>query len=515
MRQTLRDFQQKAIEELREGVRRGIKGQLLVAPTGAGKTTIAAFLIESAVARGGTVLFLAHRKELIYQPSKRLDDMGIDHGIIMAGHRRNRPHLPVQIASVQTLVNRDMYKPPSLVIIDESHRARAATYTTVLEALGRPVVIGLTATPCRLDGKGLGGSLFQRIVECPQVSELTELGFLVPAITYAGKKHNMSAYKKTGGDYRPEDVAAEMNKPELIGDVVKEWLTKAKGRPTIAFASTIDHSNALVAEFQANGITAEHVDANTPADIRDGIVGRLSSGATQVVSNVGIYDEGVDCPAVSCIIDDAITASLVKYLQRRGRGLRPHPGKTDCIILDHAGNVYHPGHGLPSTHREWSLDEDRKKKKSVSPDYADDVKVCPECGQAHSIQTPVCPCGYVFSVRKQRQLKHADGELHEVTDKDIKLVSESEKRRQYEWFLLQQHTQCKRSGEPYSHGFAFSKYNAKYSEHPKRGWREEWKSKNMVLALKDSDRRREWASSQNQFFQPTTIKRHLLGESNG
>lgn len=506
MRQTLRPFQEKAIQELRDGVRRGIKGQLLVAPTGAGKTTIAAFLIESAVAKGGTVLFLAHRKELIYQPSRRLDDMGIDHGIIMAGHKRNRPHLPVQIASVQTLVNRDLYKPPSLVIIDESHRARAATYTTVLDAMGRPIVIGLTATPCRLDGKGLGGSLFQRIVECPQVSELTEMGFLVPAITYAGKKHNMSAYKKTGGDYRPEDVAAEMNKPELIGDVVKEWMEKAKGRPTIAFASTIDHSNALVAEFIANGIAAEHVDANTPADIRDGIVGRLSSGETQVVSNVGIYDEGVDCPAVSCIIDDAITASLVKYLQRRGRGLRPHPGKTDCIILDHAGNVYHPGHGLPSTRREWALDDDRQKKKSMAPDYADQVKVCPECFLAYPMQTVTCACGYEFSVRKEKQTKHAEGELHKITEEGIKVISEAQKRNAYFAFMLQQHTRSKRDGAPYSSGYAFAKYLSEFDEKPKRGWRSEWIDKNINIVCDDDERRKIWAETNAEILTTGSAK---------
>lgn len=498
MRQTLRPFQEKAINELREGVRLGLKGQLLVAPTGAGKTTIAAFLIESAVNNGGRVLFLAHRRELIYQPSRRLDDMGIDHGIIMGQHKRNKPHLPVQVASVQTLVNRDMYHLPTLVIIDEAHRARAESYGTVLDALGRPIVIGLTATPCRLDGKGLGGSLFQRIVECPQVAELTDMGFLVPAITFAGKKHNMSGYKKTAGDYRSEDVAAEMNKPELIGDVVKEWIAKAIGRPTIAFASTIDHSNALVAEFKANGITAEHVDANTPSDIRDTIISRLASGETQVVSNVGIYDEGVDCPAVSCIIDDAITASLVKYLQRRGRGLRPHPGKTDCLILDHAGNVYHPGHGLPSTPRVWELDEDKEKKKSESPDYADQVKVCPECGMAHPIQVITCECGYAFSVSKGRQTKHAEGELHEITEESIKIISESQKKNQYFFFLLQQHTRSKRDGTPYSSGYAFAKYLAEFNEKPKRGWRREWSEKYINLVDDDDERRIVWAETNSE-----------------
>jgi len=494
VRQTLRPFQEKAINELREGVRRGIKGQLLVAPTGAGKTTIAAFLIESAVSRGGRVLFIAHRRELIYQPSKRLDDMGIDHGIVMGTHKRNKPHLPVQVASVQSLMNRDVYNLPSLIIIDEAHRARAESYQAVLQAMGNPVTIGLTATPCRLDGKGLGGTLFQRIVECPQVAELTEMGFLVPAITYAGKKRNMSGYKKTGGDYRPEDVAAEMNKPELIGDVVKEWLEKAKGRPTIAFTSTIPHSNALVEEFKKNGITAEHVDAKTPSDIRDTIIGRLSSGETQVVSNVGIYDEGVDCPAVSCIIDDAITASLVKYLQRRGRGLRPHPGKTNCIILDHAGNVYFPGHGLPSTRREWELDEDKKKKKSASPEFSDNFKVCPECKMLHGMAKVVCDCGYVFSVKSQN-FKHAEGELKEITADEIVVVSETHKRKQYAWYLLQQHTRSKRDGCPYSAGYAFAKYKAEFNENPKRGWRNEWLEKNHDLVEQDKDRRSQWAET--------------------
>jgi DNA repair protein RadD len=489
MRQTLRPFQETAIESLRDGVRRGIKGQLLVAPTGAGKTTIAAFLIESAVSRGGRVLFMAHRRELISQPSKRLDDMGIDHGIIMGAHRRNKPHLPVQIGSVQTLVNRDFSTPPSLVIIDEAHRARADTYKTVLEILGNPVVIGLTATPCRLDGRGLGGNLFQRIVECPQVADLTEMGFLVPAITFAGKKHNMSGYKKTGGDYNAEDVATEMNKPELIGDVVKEWMEKAAGRQTIAFASTIVHSHAIVDEFRRNGIPAEHVDAKTPVEIRDTLISRLASGEIKVISNVGIYDEGVDCPSVSCIIDASITASLVKYLQRRGRGLRPHPGKSDCIILDHAGNVYHPGHGLPNTKRVWELEIDKAKKKSVSPNYADLVKVCPKCSKVYDTSALTCTCGYVFSTRKRRDAKHSAGELKEITDSEIKVIPEQVKRQRYAWYLLQQHTQSKRSGEPYSKGFAFMKYQSEFRERPKRGWREEWASAHADLVAKDQQRR--------------------------
>ena len=489
MRQTLRDFQQIAVETLREGVRQGIKGQLLVAPTGAGKTTIAAFLIESAVQRpGGNVLMLAHRRELITQPSTRLDDMGLDHGIIMSGHPRRRPHLPIQVGSIQTVVNYDFHRFPSLVIIDEAHRARAATYRTILDMLGNPITIGLTATPCRLDGRGLGGDLFQRLVECPQVPQLISDGYLVPCRVYAGKKHDMRGYTKSAGDWKAEDAAQEMNKPELIGDVVREWKERASGRPTIAFASTIKHSLAIRDAFRAAGVSCEHVDGATPNEEREAVLRRLAAGTLSIAVNVGIWDEGVDCPAVSCIIDDAITASLVKYLQRRGRGMRLYPGKEDCIVLDHAGNCW--AHGLPEQRREWSLDGDsERRKKSPSPDYQDTIKVCPKCQTAHDLDALTCACGYVFSVCRQAVPVHKAGELVAVTERDIKIVSEETKRRKYEWFLQQQHTCSKRDGEPFSKGYAFAKYLAEFKENPKRGWRDMWMERNRETVELDRERR--------------------------
>lgn len=496
MKQTLRPFQEVAIQSLRDGVKQGIRGQLLVAPTGAGKTTIAAFLIESAVSKGSSILFLAHRRELIGQASRRLDEMGLDHGIIMGNNPRSKPHLQVQVGSVQTVVNREFFTAPTLVIVDEAHRAQAATYRKILDKLGRPVTIGLTATPCRLDGRGLGGDLFQRIVECPQVKELTAMEFLVPSITYAHKKRNMTGFTKQNGDFKPEDVASVMNKPELIGDVVKEWQEKAAGRPTIAFASTVAHSLAIVDAFLLAGIPAEHVDCNTPTGIRDQLLSRLASGETQVVSNVGIYDEGVDCCAVSCIIDDAITASLVKYLQRRGRGLRPAPGKSDCIILDHAGNAYYPGHGLPSTPREWTLDPDKKKKKSSSLNYADTIKVCPKCQAVHDLDTLVCSCGYVFSTRKNKPINHKPGSLEQINEGDIVVFSETHMRRQYEWFLLQQHTRSKKDGNPYSKGYAFMKFKSEFQRNPKRGWMWEWIETHPELVGEDAARRQSQLVSQ-------------------
>lgn len=378
------------------------------------------------------------------------------------------------------------------ILVHNCHRAKADSYTKILNMLGRPVTIGLTATPCRLDGRGLGGDLFQRIVECPQVKELTEMGYLVPSITYAHKKRNMSGFTKQAGDFKAEDVESVMNKPELIGDVVKEWLEKAAGRPTIAFASTVKHSLAIVAAFVAAGVSAAHVDCNTPTDIRDTLLAKLASGEIQVVSNVDIYSEGVDCTAVSCIIDDAITASLVKYLQRRGRGLRPHPGKAECIILDHAGNAYFPGHGLPSTPRVWSLDADRKKKKSVSASYKDTIKVCPKCKAVHDLDQLVCPCGYVFSVRKHQSPVHGPGELEQIHEGDLPVIPESRKRQQYEWFLLQQHLASKRDGAPYSKGYAFMKFQSEFKQRPKRGWREEWVATHADVVIADAKRRKDW-----------------------
>jgi superfamily II DNA or RNA helicase len=472
----LRPFQAIALDQIRQAIRDGIRRILLVAPTGAGKTTIAAALIESAIAKGNRILFLAHRKELIDQASARLDGSVVPHGVIMANHWRDRPHLPVQVGSVQTIIRRDLPWTPNIVIIDECHRARGESYQEVLRQCGNPVVIGLTATPVRTDGRGLGGNLFHTMVQCPQIGDLIQLGYLVPPITYGCVGVDLAGIGKSAGDYKTDELESRMNTAQLVGDVVEQWRKHASDRVTVVFAVSVKHSQAITEQFRKAGIAAEHLDGTTARPTREGILARLASGRTQVVVNCAVLTEGWDCPSVSCCVIARPTMSLSLYLQMAGRALRSHPGKTDCLILDH-GNCWQR-HLLVDTPREWELSDDKPKKKFEALPKEEAVKVCPECFRVCPPSELACACGYVFSVRKQLPASRP-GEL-QIIDPTIAVQSlPPEAHRDYDWWMHQQHTRTKSDGTPYSRGYAYAKFVNKYKTKPPYRWKIAWEIKNL------------------------------------
>ena len=475
---TLRSYQSQAILEAREAFRRYLR-VLIVAPTGAGKTTIAAEIIRRTVERSGRVWFLAHRKELIDQASKRLDEFGIAHGVIMAQHWRDRPHERVQVASVQTLVNRDVDVPPTLIIIDEAHRATAASYQTVIENAGKPRVIGLTATPIRGDGKGLA-SMFDAMVQCPPIAELIQQGHLVPPRSFAGRRIDLHGVRIAGSDYDRDELADAMNKPHLVGDVLKEWLRLAGGRQTMVFSAGVKHSRTIVEAFLNAGIKAAHLDGETPKAERASILKRLADGRLTVVSNAMVLTEGVDVPVVSCVVLARPTKSKGLYLQMAGRGLRTAPGKMDCLILDHGNCTME--HGLVHRDQNWQLTDDATRKRSKQVSYAETFKVCPDCFEVAELQADVCPCGYKFAVRaKQKELKVYNGVLEEVTEKRVREYSEAQRKAKYFRLLYDQHTGTKKDGSPFSKGYAFVKYEGIFKQRPESGWRKEWNDANARL----------------------------------
>jgi len=478
--QTLRPYQSQAILEARDALRVH-RRVLIVAPTGAGKTTIAADIIRRAVERGGVVWFLAHRKELIDQASARLDQFGIAHGVIMANHWRDRPHERVQVASVQTLVNRDVDIRPSLIIIDEAHRALANSYQTIIDNCGRPKVLGLTATPIRGDGRGLG-AMYSAMVQCPPIRELMAAGYLVPARAFAGRRVDLAGVEIRGNDYDPTQLNEAMNKPHLVGDVVKEWQRLAGGRPTMVFAAGIKHSRTLVDAFLNAGIRAAHLDGETPKAERESILKRLAEGRLTVVCNAMVLTEGVDVPVVSCVVLARPTKALGLYIQMAGRGLRTAPGKTDCLILDHGGCTYE--HGLVTAERNWQLLDDSARKRSKQVSYAETFKVCPDCGEVAELQADVCPCEYTFAVRaKQKQLRVYNGVLEEVTEKRVREYSEAQRKAKYFSLLRDQHILKKKDGSPFSKGYAFVKYEAIFKARPESGWRAEWNDRNEMFVV--------------------------------
>jgi superfamily II DNA or RNA helicase len=280
----LRPYQNTAIENLRASIRAKNSRVLLQAATGAGKTIIASEMIRRAIVKQKNVLFIAHRKEIINQTSGKLDNFEIDHGVIMANHERKNDYA-VQVASIQTLMRRD--KPEAdLVIIDEAHLSCSASYKAIVEHYADATIIGLTATPIRLDGKGLG-EIYSDIIQVVPMAQLIEEGFLVKPRVFAPFTPDMKGVKKSKGDYDASETAKLMDRKEITADIVKHWIESANDRKTIVFASSVEHSKNIVTEFIGAGISAKHLDANSPATERDQTLQDWRDGKFTVLSNMG------------------------------------------------------------------------------------------------------------------------------------------------------------------------------------------------------------------------------------
>lgn len=331
-------------------------------------TVIAAHIVQSAIAKSKRVLFLAHRRELIDQCAAKLRDLGIwDYNVVLSGHPHSRnPDAPVQIASIQTLIRRE-YPPADLVVIDECHHAASGSYQTLLKNYPDAYVLGLTATPERLDGKGLD-SIFHDLLNVATVPELVDSGFLVAPQcmgpsqeAVAQLKAALSSVKQRGGDYADDQLADAMDSPSLVGDIVSHWQEWGIGQKTIVFAAGVEHSKHIVKQFQSAGIAAAHLDGTMSLPEREGILNAWRGDEIDVVSNCQILTEGFDFPDLSCCILARPTKSVALYLQMVGRVLRTAPGKSGAIILDHAGNVVE--HGPPHIERVWTLGGFAKKRK--------------------------------------------------------------------------------------------------------------------------------------------------------
>jgi superfamily II DNA or RNA helicase len=391
MTQLLRPYQARVIEEFWRAVEAGQRRIIIVAPTASGKTVIARAIIEQARGKASSSLFLAHRREIITQTSNKL--RGIPHGVIRPGDEP-RPLELVQVASVQTLHRRaiksDKMDLPEAqyVIVDEAHHVIARSYQSIIERYPDAVLLGLTATPCRGDGRGLG-NVFQVMLQCPQVGELVAQGYLVGTKVYAAVDPDLHGVHIRHGDYVESELADRMDKPKLVGDIVSNWHKFGERRKTVCFATSVSHSVHIRDEFIASGVRAEHIDGTTPMDERDATLVRLASGEVEVVTNCMVLTEGWDMPVLGCIILARPTKQMGLYRQMIGRGLRPAPGKTNCIVIDHSGATYRLG--FAEDYVEWTLHPDHRRdcRSPQGPQAADRDRgrhPCPssllDCGRA-------------------------------------------------------------------------------------------------------------------------------------
>lgn len=410
MKVTLRNYQDAGVTSLRGEYMQGRDSVLYVLPTGGGKTVIFSHVAEQAARRGNRICILVHRQELLDQTSRSLREIGVRHGLIGAGYSMDLS-VGVQIASVQTLVRRLHQIPASffqLLIVDEAHHAVAGSWAKVISHYSNAKVLGVTATPERLDGRGLGDK-FQSMVLGPDSAWLTEQGFLAPARVFAPPSQiDTSNIRTRMGDYDMEDAAEAMSGSAIMGDAVSHYQRHLSHGTAIAFCCNIAHARAVAEAFQEAGIRAAVIDGTLTKDDRRQMISDLGTGKIQVLSSCMIISEGTDVPTVTGAILLRPTQSVSLYLQQVGRALRPAPGKAEAIILDHVGNSLR--HGLPDTPREWSLEGRKKRDRLAAPP----VKVCPGCYACIAPAHKECPeCGHVFEVEK-RELRHVEGELQEA-----------------------------------------------------------------------------------------------------
>jgi len=406
---TLRPYQTKIIEQTR-ALLREVNSVLIQAPTGAGKTALTASMLGTAAQRGHRSFFTVHRAELIDQSAAAFELAGIPYGVIAAGYRPN-PLAPVQIASIDTLKHRlDRVTAPALIVADEAHHMAAAGWARVKAAFPNARHVGLTATPWRLDGTGLG-AWYDRMVRGPGVRWLIENAYLSPYRAFAPSHPDLGNVHTRGGDYVQTELAEVMGAAAIVGDAVQHYRRHAAHKRAVAFCVNIKHSQMVAAQFRAAGFVAHHLDGNTARDERRAAIKAFREGHIQVLTNVDLFGEGFDLPAIEAAILLRPTKSLSLYLQQVGRSLRTFEGKTHALILDHANNI--ATHGLPDDDRDWTLeDRDRRKKGAGDePNFA--VRQCPKCYATHR-PAPVCPsCGHVYEAAG-RKIEEIDGELREV-----------------------------------------------------------------------------------------------------
>jgi DNA repair protein RadD len=416
---TLRPRQEQALTDLRRAYAEGVRAPILRAATGFGKTTVAAEIVRQAVAKGRSVWFLAHLREILDDTSGRLIAAGIEHGQIRAGRSVNY-RVPVQVVAVQTAVKRSGLPRPDLIIIDECHLAVANTYRQVLAAAGWPLLLGLTGTPQRLDGRGLG-EVFDRIVHTCETADLIAEGLLAPVRVYAPPGVDLSGLRSRAGEFDQGQAGELLSKPQVVGDALSHWQRLCVGRRGVAFCTTVAHAEAVAEQWQRAGFRAMAVHGGSDGvERREAVLG-LRAGRLDLVACAQLWIAGVDVPEIDAVIWLRPTQSLTAWLQGNGRGLRIAPGKSDLLVLDHVGNCGRLDH--PLAVHEWSLDGRRKRTR----EKALSVKVCPKCFAAMSSQASKCgECGHRFAVER-RELMTVDGNLVEV-DRDA--VARARKREQ-------------------------------------------------------------------------------------
>jgi len=403
----LRDYQSDAIYKIRVSLSTGHSRPCVQAPTGAGKTVIAADIIKNARVKNKRVMFVVPMLSLIDQTVQRFFQNGITEiGVMQGQHEMTDPRQPVQVCSMQTLMRREL-PDVDLVIIDEAHvQFKFMHQWLAWEHWKHVPFIGLTATPW---ARGMG-KVWDDLIVCTTTAELIDKGVLSPFKVFAPAHPDLTGVKTVRGDYDEKQLAEAMDKGALVADIVSTWLERGEDRPTVCFAVNRVHAKHIQSQFEAANVMAAYMDAFTPMEERLSIVKAFGSGEVKVICNVGVLTTGFDAD-VRCIILARPTKSEILYTQMIGRGLRQAHGKDHCLILDHSDTTIRLGF-VTDIHYE-ELDDGKPKKSKAAQVKEHLPKECPKCQFLRPPKVRRCPdCG--FEAVAINQVEAITGELYEL-----------------------------------------------------------------------------------------------------
>lgn len=411
----LHDDQTRAVDDVRALMRRH-KAVLLQAATGAGKTVMTAHMIQSSRAKGTRAMMVVPRRELLRQTAETFKAFSIPHSYVSAGYEFN-PFAKTMLATSGTLARRlDRVPMPQVLFVDETHYGGSELDRIIrhYKALGA-WIIGLSATPIRLDGKGLG-MWYDAMAEGPPIADLIEAQRLSRFRMFAPSAPDLSGVKTTAGDYAKGQLADRMEGDRvLIGNAVTHYVKHAMGRLNVCYCVSVAHAGIVAEAFRAQGVPAAAITGAMDDDERSRLIRAFARRELLVLTSVDLLTFGFDLASaaqmdvtVECMSDLGPTQSLAKQMQKWGRVLRMKPDP--ALIFDHAGNAAR--HGMPDDPREWSLAG--RVKREGGGEKAEPVRQCPACYFVHR-PTPTCPsCGHEYPVQA-REIEEVEGELSEVT----------------------------------------------------------------------------------------------------
>ena len=468
----LKPIQETIVNECRQTMAH-FKKMILMSATGVGKTIIAVWMIKQAIKKNLKILFVCDRITLVNQTSLVFNEYGILHGVIMSDHPDYAPDLQVQVASIQTLARRKI-DDFGFIIVDECHTWYKA-HEKVLGMNPDAFVLGLSATPF---SKGLG-KYFDTHIEPVPVKKLINDGYLCDFEIFGPDTIDLSKVKTVAGEYKNNDLADAADKPQLVADVVQTWLKLARDRKTIVFCVNVAHGKHLAKEFRKYGIKATEINGYMPKEGEDGrnvVLEDFISFDTQVICSVEILIKGFDVTSVDCIVWATATKSPMKWIQGCGRGLRSHPGKSLCRILDHGSNAERLG--FPDEYEFLKLDDGKHQdSKSKKKEFEKLPKKCPSCDFIKPVGVQRCPACQ-FKPEFIQDVEVEEGELKKMQRKTRKEYSLKEKQSFLAQLNQYAHEKGFREGKNGCYGWSLHKYKDKFgSDVPSRL---DWGAREMV-----------------------------------